>query len=39
MLTDWDNQGRKGVASDDTSVIHDVLWCDFTKINKHNPLD
>ena len=28
-LTDWDYQGCKGVSSNDSSVVHDILGLNF----------
>jgi hypothetical protein len=28
-LTDWDDEGGEGVATDDTPIVHDVLRCDL----------
>jgi hypothetical protein len=28
-LTDWDDEGGEGVATDDTSIVHDVLRGDL----------
>lgn len=30
LHVDWNDQGSEGVATDDSTVVHNVLWCNFT---------